>query len=340
MKSQLIHLGSLLLCLVSTNTYAQWSSNGSNTIFNLTGKVGIGTQLPDGKLDVRTLSGRGIYSESNSSNISEAALYARNKNSGVAVYAEGNVLYGVYGFSWKSHGIVGNYVNNNKNYAGYFMGPVFSTSSFVVSDRKLKTDIQPLDEALVYINALKPKSYLFDKDRYPELNLPEGQHFGLLADELEEVFPTLVRQNESLESPEKTEKIEFKVVNYQELVPVLVKGIQEQQQTINQLTSRIEKLEKQLSLSTLDHHSEKISFSVSPNPAQSEISVKILSGNLGSFGKIVLSDMSGKELKHIRTDNNKQSYIIDISDLTPGIYNCSIIFGSNLPETKKFVIIK
>ncbi len=343
MKATNAIFGCLFYCLLTSNTSAQWSLSGPNTIFNLSGKVAIGVQSPDGKLDVRTPSGRGIYTESNGQTITEAAIYARNKNIGIAVYGEGNINYGMYGFSWKSHGIVGNYVNNNKNYAGYFMGPVFSTSSFVVSDRKLKTSIEPLEQAMDFINALKPKSYLFNTERFPQLNLPEGQHYGLIADEIEDVLPTLVRQNESLDLPENTEKVSFKVVNYQELVPVLIKGIQEQQEMINTLQTRIETLESKLSISDNNTQTDEIGFSISPNPACNEIAINIKTLNFGPGSKLILSDMAGKELKRISLNNNQSIYKVNISELPSSIYNCTLICesgGSSKSENQKFVIVK
>lgn len=43
------------------------------------------------------------------------------------------------------------------------------------------------------INKLKPKNYEFRNDgKYAAMNLPKGNHYGLIAQELEEVLPNLV----------------------------------------------------------------------------------------------------------------------------------------------------
>lgn len=329
----------LILCFFANKSFAQWTIMGINSVFNLQGKIGIGTQSPDGKLDIRSNAGRSVYTESSGKTISEAAIYARSKNAGIAMYGEGYDAYGVYGFSWKSHGIVGNFINNNKNYAGYFMGPVFSTSSFVVSDRKLKSNIKPLNNALQYIEYLNPKTYLFNIEKYPELNLPEGQHFGLLADELEDVFPSLVRQNESLEVLENSEKLEFKVVNYQELVPVLIKGIQEQQILIENLNSRIEKLEALIS-STANPQFQDADLVVSPNPAKNTISVSSKTGKNISRGTLQITTLTGIMIKSFEINDTVSSKDIDLTGFLPGSYFINFIYADQSNSTGKFVVVK
>jgi hypothetical protein len=45
------------------------------------------------------------------------------------------------------------------------------------------------------INKLQPKNYEFKTDeKYASLNLPKGTHYGLLAQDLEQVLPNLVKE--------------------------------------------------------------------------------------------------------------------------------------------------
>ena len=45
------------------------------------------------------------------------------------------------------------------------------------------------------INKLKPRDYLFKDDaKYASLHLPTGRHYGLLAQDLEQVLPNLVSE--------------------------------------------------------------------------------------------------------------------------------------------------
>ncbi len=162
------------------------------------------------------------------------------------------------------------------NWATYSSGVTYSTSGYSSSDRKLKKNIRNYDGAINDIMKLQPRVYDFDVDRYPTMGLPEEEQLGLIAQELEEVFPNLIRmakeqkmvmpeshateqgleytvvapaeydENDELVSEamvEAGEEVEFKAVNYQALIPVLIKGIQEQQEIIEVLEARIEVLE-------------------------------------------------------------------------------------------------
>ena len=45
--------------------------------------------------------------------------------------------------------------------------------------------------------------------------------------------------------PNSTEKISFKAINYDQLIPILIKSVQEQQKIINQLKEEINNLKDQ-----------------------------------------------------------------------------------------------
>ncbi|MBK8723628.1 MAG: tail fiber domain-containing protein [Saprospiraceae bacterium] len=321
---------------ISNFNYGQWTISNSNAILNTTGKIGVGTNVPDGKLDVRTNSGIGIYTESFGKTPSEAAIYARGKTKSVAVYAESNLNYGIYGFSFYSNGVVGNIIDRKNNYAGYFMGPVFSTASFTVSDRKLKTNIVEMQNALDYIHALKPMSYTFNTAKYPKMNLPTGQHFGLIADELESIFPTLVRENQTLDLDENAEKVQFKSVNYEELIPVLIKGMQEQSEIIKSLNERIAKLENKNSPS---NDKASIKYIISPNPTNVDIKISKENGNLFEKSTIILTNVNGAILKKIEVAGGESELKIDVSNFAVGVYNCTIQ-SENEQVTNTFIIMK
>jgi hypothetical protein len=118
---------------------------------------------------------------------------------------------------------------------------------------------------MTIINNLHPKRYEYRQDgNYKLMNLPKGSHYGLIAQEVEKVLPNLVRDTKfsaSMATPPKqgeealaesqgaaspnaqgSETINFKALNYTELIPIMIKGLQEQQQQINELKKTIEQL--------------------------------------------------------------------------------------------------
>lgn len=126
-----------------------------------------------------------------------------------------------------------------------------------VSDRKLKENIAPLKNALGTIMQLAPKTYNFRGDEeYDGMKLSPGLHFGLIAQEVESVFPSLIKNNtyiysetvaddygpDSFHGKVAERTIDYKTLNYMELVPVLIKAVQEQQEEIEALKNEIDQL--------------------------------------------------------------------------------------------------
>ncbi|MFY8003767.1 MAG: tail fiber domain-containing protein, partial [Chitinophagaceae bacterium] len=100
------------------------------------------------------------------------------------------------------------------------------------SDAVLKEHIEEVANATQAVMQLQPKSYYFKQADFPQLQLANEKQFGLLAQELEAIFPHLV-------TTKTTSHGNLKSVNYIGLLPVLIKAIQEQQQQINQLQNTL-----------------------------------------------------------------------------------------------------
>jgi hypothetical protein len=127
-------------------------------------------------------------------------------------------------------------------YAAYFSGNVYCTGSYLPSDEKLKENIQPLGNVLDEVMKLEISTYYF-KQEYADMNLPASRQYGFTAQNLESVFPELIKLN-----PEKGKEqpIEFKAVNYIGLIPILTEAIQEQQKEMEAKDARIDDLQRQL----------------------------------------------------------------------------------------------
>jgi hypothetical protein len=151
------------------------------------------------------------------------------------------------GYFTASGGTTGNYgvyanASGTSALAGMFGGNVSVTGTVTqTSDARLKENVKDLSGSLHKLMGLKPKSYQFKRDSYPKMNLASGDQFGLLAQDLEAVFPQLVQETAvppDVQDKETTEK--FKSVNYIGLIPVLIKAMQEQQEEIAALKLKLE----------------------------------------------------------------------------------------------------
>jgi hypothetical protein len=110
-----------------------------------------------------------------------------------------------------------------------------TTTITAISDQRLKENIRDLDDGLEKVLALKPRK--FDWKENKGENIKNAR--GFIAQELELVFPDMI-SNWIDEPPEGEEP--YKAVNAN-LIPSLVKAIQEQQALITVLTARITALE-------------------------------------------------------------------------------------------------
>ncbi len=95
------------------------------------------------------------------------------------------------------------------------------------SDARLKANIVSLGSTLSKLLQIDGKSYTMKKDER------EKQKIGLLAQDIEKVFPELVSESHGIKS-----------VNYQWLVPVLINALKEQQAEIDRLKNQEERLER------------------------------------------------------------------------------------------------
>ena len=101
----------------------------------------------------------------------------------------------------------------------------FSTT---VSDARLKDDVVTIDSALDKIKALRGVEYVWNKGGR------EGQKdLGFIAQEVEQVIPEIVRENEMPLLDDSGEQ--YKTVDYEKVVAVLVEAVKEQQKQIEEL---------------------------------------------------------------------------------------------------------
>ena len=167
---------------------------------------------------------------------------ASSSNIGLRGLADGgNNAYGL--FASATGGV-------NNTYAGYFDGNVYVTGMLTEagSDLRMKENIAPLSERgiLEKLLALRPTSFRFKREgEYAVMHLPEGERYGLIAQEVEEVLPELVVAGFHPGPVDEAghfvdEPLTFKNVDYRSLIPFLIQALQEQQAEIEGLKATLE----------------------------------------------------------------------------------------------------
>ncbi len=112
-------------------------------------------------------------------------------------------------------------VSGNLNYSGSLTN---------VSDKRFKKDIVKIENALSLISQIDGYHYNFRVDEFPNQKFDTKAQIGFIAQELREVLPQLVSQNDS----------GYYSVNYIKVVPVLVMAMKEQQAIIEAQKKEIE----------------------------------------------------------------------------------------------------
>src|SRR5207245_1354124 len=118
-------------------------------------------------------------------------------------------------------GIVAPSVDNSFDLGSSFVHwrEIFCTNGTInTSDKRLKTNILNLNYCLKEVLAMRPVTFTWKKN--PE----QGIHVGLIAQELQQLVPEAVKVGD--------DSLKTLGLNYSELVPVLIKAIQQQEEII------------------------------------------------------------------------------------------------------------
>ena len=96
-----------------------------------------------------------------------------------------------------------------------------------VSDQRLKDNVEDLDiNALDKVDDLRPVEFDWNQTAYDGYNELEGREFGLIAQEVEDIFPEIVSVFRN-----------HKAIDYSKLTVILIKAVQELRQEVETLKS-------------------------------------------------------------------------------------------------------
>ena len=107
-----------------------------------------------------------------------------------------------------------------------------------ISDMRWKKNIVPIDNALTRVMRLRGVTYNWKREEFKDKNFESGTQIGLIAQEVEKVFPELV----------KTDVNGYKSVEYSKVVAILIQAVKEQQVIITSQQEQITDLKVQSTL--------------------------------------------------------------------------------------------
>lgn len=176
-----------------------------------------------------------------------AGYTAQNYGSLIGVYAESQ------GYNATDYGIFATGMKQIGQYTIFSDGDTWSLAYWSPSDKKFKKDIKPIANSLDIINKITPHTYYFKTEDFPMHKFSSNVQYGFIAQELETILPSLVKESVYPELRDEKgnvirEKVNFKAVNYDQLIPILTQGIKEQQLMIENMQKEIQLLKQNIEL--------------------------------------------------------------------------------------------
>ncbi len=276
-----------------------------------------------------------------------------------------NALY-FYGHNWsetaqrKNVGIG----LDNPNEKLHVNGSVKAASFITTSDRRLKSQIESMKYGLNEVLQLNPVIFKYTNES--GLNDPDA-HFGLIAQELQDVVPDLVESYEHL-TYEWNEEGEPTIVNTEEFLQVhdseikfiLINAIKDQHELceekneviedmqveleemrneINSLKSHI--LENKLHKETIylgDDGSAYLAQNI-PNPFESETIIQYFVPHNVSSAKIIFSNSQGRLLySYTINDSGHGELQVKMNQFIPGTYIYSLYLDEGIVASRKMIV--
>lgn len=289
------------------------------------GSVGLGTLAPNTgyvtTIDQKTVSTGGILLRT------PAPAYAHAMRIGIS----------------NADGIVG---VSNDNISFYYNGTtsynkVYAEAFILGSDRNIKSNIETLSGAMDAILKLRSVSYFLNED--VERGTPRTI-YGFVSQEVQEFLPHLT-----------SEQMGILCLDYTQIIPLLVSGMQEQQAVIQGQNEQILALQDKLiklenlvikmagftgmDLSNEDIKTAAVLYQNKPNPFKDRTVVKYDLPETYTSASIMVFDMTGTLLETypISKDNGGE-ITIEGRQFKPGMYLYSLIVDNVEVDTKKMIL--
>jgi hypothetical protein len=325
---------------------------------------GIGVDGTGNFIGVNGFGSIGVYGSSAGADTTVAntgAIYGVQGSANTGAYAigvygegfQGNYNYGVYGYQPDTAG--------SKNWAGYFQGDLFAYRFYQASDARLKQNIKPISGATEKLMQLNPAIYSFRTSEFSQLALPSGNQIGLIADEVEKVFPDLIKESTVAPRYKNHVKVSdaftFRSVDYIGLIPVLIEAAKEEKTAldakdkqitdltakVNQLQDQINQIKTALATSATERTSAVNAGAslglCSPNPSNGNVRIAYNVPAGSAF--ITFTTVKGELVKTVAiTQSGEGAIQVERGGLQDGNYFYSLYVNGNLVDTKTLVLVK
>jgi hypothetical protein len=358
-KQRVFFLALIILFYTTTNVNSQLRLSDS-------GQVGIGTTNPK---EILQIGDRWTFNNTGTKSISYNADWnnawykmVTDESSSIQFDAWGNIYfrmasYGVTNssFSWSNAIKVQNdlktwFFNNvgiktspSSTYPLYVYGNALADDWLEYSDFRKKENIKEISNMTNLLKNLRGVSYTLKYESqidsesdssiiqtYKNDSLENRIHFGFIAQEVQQVFPDMVIEDEH----------GYLALSINSFIPLLVEAFKDQQVQIDLLKEEIYELRvkdnlKSIATSNYDKHvlSEAQLYQNKPNPFSEKTLIKYIIPDTYSAALINLYDLRGKQLSsYVIHEGGEGEIEIPGSNHKPGIYLYSLLIDGLITE--------
>lgn len=227
-------------------------------------------------------------------------------------------------------------------YALHVNGDIYASGNYYSSDRRYKRGIESLTNPLDVVMQLNGVSYEFRTDEFAEKKFRDGLHYGFIAQELQNVLPEIVDEDEN----------GYLAVNYTAIIPILTEAVKTQQAQIEDLQMELELLRSKAQLQVNPSNGQEDDGNIfgnlelgarleqnSPNPFTENTSISYFLPENTSTAELLIFDMNGKQL--VRKDisgTGNGSISLSLGHLGAGMYMYSLIADNKEVDTKRMIL--
>lgn len=246
----------------------------------------------------------------------------------------------------------------NGKYAGYFYGDTYVTGVLTagelttLSDARYKSNVQQINSAaLTKIAALNPVQYtmlsgsaiafanteqsdtctMTMTTSNEDLTRANQIHYGLLAQEVKELYPELVHEDAA----------GVMSINYTELIPLLIQAVQDLSEQVSALSGSSSAARKQAPKQQ-DSNTETIAATLyqnTPNPFTEETVISYIVPTEAQQASIYVYNMLGEQLsKYDISAFGDGNVTISANELYAGTFLYSLVVDGKLIDTKQMII--
>lgn len=268
---------------------------------------------------------------------------------------------GIYGSTTPNE----NGVDTKGRYAGFFNGDVYTTGTLTtqtlttLSDYRVKKNIQSvtasnsplsklMDMNVVKYNYIDIEAEIAASSEAPdtantslELSfegtspIEEDLHYGLIAQELQEIYPNLVKEGRG----------GYLTINYIEIIPLLISSIQELKAEVDELrgsNSPIKKaaarpVEEITNISTI----VTTLYQNEPNPFTASTIIRCDIAEDVIKADLYIYSMNGEQIaEYVVTERGETSVTLDGGSLNAGMYLYALVADGKVVDTKRMILTK